>query len=154
MSENLVACVWVSSPSALSSVCSLESPVLKWLCLMWCSAATLVLLVFPKLIVDTNATLDAQVGRLLGAVNMCMCVQGKRGHGELRLTPLCLLTQSPTGTDSIKATGYVCGYLSSIFYLCSRFPQLYKNVSGHFFSLRVCFHFLLEYFSGGPWRTV
>lgn len=39
-------------------------------------------------------------------------------------------TQSPATSKSVEITGYICGYLASIFYLCSRFPQLYKNVSG------------------------
>ncbi|XP_037632363.1 lysosomal amino acid transporter 1 homolog [Sebastes umbrosus] len=73
---------------------SRKSPVLKWLCFMWCGAATLVLLALPKLIVDNSATLD---------------------------------TQSPTTSKSVEITGYICGYLASIFYLSSRFPQLYKN---------------------------
>ena len=29
----------------------------------------------------------------------------------------------------MEISGYACGYLASIFYLSSRFPQLYKNVS-------------------------
>ena len=45
-------------------VSALESPVLKWLCFMWCGAATLVLLALPKLLIDNSATLDTQVGRL------------------------------------------------------------------------------------------
>ncbi|XP_056297817.1 lysosomal amino acid transporter 1 homolog [Pseudoliparis swirei] len=73
---------------------SRKSPVLKWLCFMWCGAATLVLLALPKLIVDNSATLD---------------------------------TQSPATSKSVEITGYICGYLASIFYLSSRFPQLYKN---------------------------
>uniref|UniRef100_A0A8C2ZM48 Lysosomal amino acid transporter 1 homolog n=1 Tax=Cyclopterus lumpus TaxID=8103 RepID=A0A8C2ZM48_CYCLU len=64
---------------------SRKSPVLKWLCFMWCGAATLVLLALPKLIVDN------------------------------------------TTSKSVEITGYICGYLASIFYLSSRFPQLYKN---------------------------
>ncbi|XP_035478511.1 lysosomal amino acid transporter 1 homolog [Scophthalmus maximus] len=36
-------------------------------------------------------------------------------------------TQSPTASKSVEITGYACGYLASVFYLCSRFPQLYKN---------------------------
>ena len=43
---------------------ALESPVLKWLCFMWCGAATLVLLALPKLIIDNSSTLDTQVGGL------------------------------------------------------------------------------------------
>ncbi len=46
---------------------ALESPVLKWLCFMWCGAASLVLLALPKLIIDNSTTLDPQVGRL------CVC---------------------------------------------------------------------------------
>ncbi|KAM7399519.1 hypothetical protein PAMP_018786 [Pampus punctatissimus] len=73
---------------------SRKSPVLKWLCFMWCGAATLVLLALPKLIIDNSTSLD---------------------------------TQSPAISKSVEITGYICGYLASIFYLCSRFPQLYKN---------------------------
>ncbi|KAM9358789.1 lysosomal amino acid transporter 1 homolog [Symphorus nematophorus] len=73
---------------------SRKNPVLKWLCFMWCGAASLVLLALPKLLIDNSATLD---------------------------------TQSPTTSKSVEITGYICGYLASIFYLCSRFPQLYKN---------------------------
>nr|XP_046244576.1 lysosomal amino acid transporter 1 homolog [Scatophagus argus] len=36
-------------------------------------------------------------------------------------------TQSPTTSKSVEISGYICGYLASVFYLCSRFPQLYKN---------------------------
>ncbi|XP_058491012.1 lysosomal amino acid transporter 1 homolog [Solea solea] len=36
-------------------------------------------------------------------------------------------SQNPSTSKSIEFTGYVCGYLASVFYLCSRFPQLYKN---------------------------
>lgn len=39
------------------------------------------------------------------------------------------LCQSPATSKSVEITGYICGYLASVFYLCSRFPQLYKNVS-------------------------
>uniref|UniRef100_A0A3P8TYC4 Solute carrier family 66 member 1 n=1 Tax=Amphiprion percula TaxID=161767 RepID=A0A3P8TYC4_AMPPE len=37
------------------------------------------------------------------------------------------LSQSPATSKSVEITGYICGYLASVFYLCSRFPQLYKN---------------------------
>ncbi|CAK6965199.1 lysosomal amino acid transporter 1 homolog [Scomber scombrus] len=73
---------------------SRKSPVLKWLCFMWCGAATLVLLTLPKFIIDNSTTLD---------------------------------TQSPATSKSVEITGYTCGYLASVFYLSSRFPQLYKN---------------------------
>ncbi|XP_044210141.1 lysosomal amino acid transporter 1 homolog [Thunnus albacares] len=73
---------------------SRKSPVLKWLCFMWCGAATLVLLALPKLIIDNSTTSD---------------------------------TQGPATSKSVEITGYICGYLASIFYLSSRFPQLYKN---------------------------
>uniref|UniRef100_A0A668RHH6 Uncharacterized protein n=1 Tax=Oreochromis aureus TaxID=47969 RepID=A0A668RHH6_OREAU len=39
----------------------------------------------------------------------------------------CYLTQSPASSKSVEITGYVCGYLASVFYLCSRFPQIHKN---------------------------
>ncbi|KAK5868340.1 hypothetical protein PBY51_009366 [Eleginops maclovinus] len=71
---------------------SRKSPVLKWLCFMWCGSATLVLLALPKLIVDNSASLDTK-----------------------------------STSKSVEITGYVCGYLASVFYLSSRFPQLYKN---------------------------
>lgn len=29
----------------------------------------------------------------------------------------------------IEMSGFICGYISCVFYLGSRFPQLYKNVS-------------------------
>lgn len=58
------AFVRVLTVSSLYCFCPLESPVLKWLCFMWCGAATLVLLALPKLIIDNSATLDTQVGRL------------------------------------------------------------------------------------------
>lgn len=61
---------------------------------MWCGAATLVLLMVLKLVIDSSTTSNAQ---------------------------------SPTISKSVEITGYICGYLASIFYLCSRFPQLYKN---------------------------
>uniref|UniRef100_A0A665W250 Solute carrier family 66 member 1 n=1 Tax=Echeneis naucrates TaxID=173247 RepID=A0A665W250_ECHNA len=34
---------------------------------------------------------------------------------------------SASTSKSVEMTGYICGYLASIFYLCSRLPQLYKN---------------------------
>lgn len=58
---------------------------------------------------------------------------------------LCISHQSPTTSKSVEITGYICGYLASVFYLCSRFPQLYKNVSDRLsIHLRcgVCFHFV------------
>ncbi|XP_022078409.2 lysosomal amino acid transporter 1 homolog [Acanthochromis polyacanthus] len=73
---------------------SRKTPLLKWLCFMWCGAASLVLMVLPKLIIDNSRNLD---------------------------------TQSPATSKSVEVTGYICGYLASVFYLCSRFPQLYKN---------------------------
>nr|XP_020455936.1 putative uncharacterized protein PQLC2L isoform X2 [Monopterus albus] len=73
---------------------SRKNPLLKWLCFMWCGAATLVLLMVLKLVIDSSTTSNAQ---------------------------------SPTISKSVEITGYICGYLASIFYLCSRFPQLYKN---------------------------
>ncbi|XP_041667649.1 lysosomal amino acid transporter 1 homolog [Cheilinus undulatus] len=73
---------------------SKKSPMLKWLCFLWCGAASLVLLALPKLIIDSSTTLDAQ---------------------------------GPSTSQSVEITGYICGYLASVFYLCSRFPQLYKN---------------------------
>lgn len=73
---------------------SRKNPMLKWLCFMWCAAASLVLLALPKLIIDDNRSLD---------------------------------TQSPATSKSVEISGYICGYLASVFYLCSRFPQLYKN---------------------------
>ncbi|KAM9378610.1 LOW QUALITY PROTEIN: lysosomal amino acid transporter 1 homolog [Phaethornis superciliosus] len=30
--------------------------------------------------------------------------------------------------DMIEMSGFICGYISSVFYLGSRFPQLYKNI--------------------------
>lgn len=127
----------------------LESPVLKWLCFMWCGAATLVLLTLPKLIIDNSTTLDTQVGRfcvyaehisqypeikcsvfslLIGGCD-CTCVGPT--SCSLHLSPF-LLQKSPATSKSVEITGYICGYLASVFYLSSRFPQLYKNVSDHF----------------------
>uniref|UniRef100_A0A3B4FX56 Solute carrier family 66 member 1 like n=1 Tax=Pundamilia nyererei TaxID=303518 RepID=A0A3B4FX56_9CICH len=37
------------------------------------------------------------------------------------------LILSPASSKSVEITGYVCGYLASVFYLCSRFPQIHKN---------------------------
>ncbi|XP_061683298.1 lysosomal amino acid transporter 1 homolog [Syngnathoides biaculeatus] len=34
---------------------------------------------------------------------------------------------SPTLSKSLEVSGFVCGYLSTVFYISSRFPQLYKN---------------------------
>ncbi|XP_020498536.1 lysosomal amino acid transporter 1 homolog [Labrus bergylta] len=73
---------------------SRKSPFLKWMCFMWCGAASIILLALPKLLIDNSPTLD---------------------------------TQSPPTSRSVEITGYICGYLASVFYLCSRFPQLYKN---------------------------
>ncbi|XP_077398278.1 lysosomal amino acid transporter 1 homolog [Festucalex cinctus] len=73
---------------------SRKSPLLKWLCFLWCLSATILLLVLPKLIIDNIKTKDS-----LG----------------------------PTSSKSLEVSGYICGYLATIFYLSSRFPQLYKN---------------------------
>ncbi|KAG7276907.1 hypothetical protein CRUP_034783 [Coryphaenoides rupestris] len=40
-------------------------------------------------------------------------------------------TQSHDESHTVEMTGYACGYLASIFYLSSRFPQLYKNYQRH-----------------------
>ncbi|KGL78134.1 Lysosomal amino acid transporter 1, partial [Tinamus guttatus] len=37
------------------------------------------------------------------------------------------LETSNRSLDMMEVSGYVCGYLSCVFYLGSRFPQLYKN---------------------------
>ncbi|NXP74189.1 LAAT1 protein, partial [Ramphastos sulfuratus] len=34
---------------------------------------------------------------------------------------------SQNSLDMIEMSGFICGYISSVFYLGSRFPQLYKN---------------------------
>nr|XP_057936118.1 lysosomal amino acid transporter 1 homolog [Doryrhamphus excisus] len=73
---------------------STKSPVLKWLCFLWCGAATIFLIVSPSLILD-NSTTSVSLGT--------------------------------TTSKSLEVSGYVCGYLASVFYLASRFPQLYKN---------------------------
>ncbi|XP_028320783.1 lysosomal amino acid transporter 1 homolog isoform X2 [Gouania willdenowi] len=71
-----------------------KRPLLKWMCFTWCGAATLALLVLPKLILDTS-------------------------------TPL--YSQTSASSKSVELTGFICGYVASVFYLCSRFLQLYKN---------------------------
>ncbi|KAF1568775.1 UNVERIFIED_CONTAM: hypothetical protein FQV15_0015263, partial [Eudyptes pachyrhynchus] len=35
--------------------------------------------------------------------------------------------QSTNSLDMIEMSGFICGYISCVFYLGSRFPQLYKN---------------------------
>ncbi|NXD87107.1 LAAT1 protein, partial [Halcyon senegalensis] len=35
--------------------------------------------------------------------------------------------RSNTSLDMIEMSGFICGYVSCVFYLGSRFPQLYKN---------------------------
>lgn len=55
----------------------------------------------------------------------------------------------------MEITGYVCGYLASVFYLCSRFPQIHKNVSNFFFffdSLYSQKHGLCVWI-GGLWKA-
>ncbi|KAJ8410752.1 hypothetical protein AAFF_G00187090 [Aldrovandia affinis] len=69
-----------------------KNPFLKWICFLWCGAATVACMVLPKLIDMNNVNPAAQ---------------------------------SPS--NSVEISGYVCGYLASIFYLASRFPQLHKN---------------------------
>lgn len=74
---------------------SKSNPMLKWLCFMWCGAATLVLVTLPKIIIDNSAT---------------------------------VITKIPsTANKSVELAGFICGYLATVFYLLSRFPQLYKN---------------------------
>ncbi|XP_035422369.1 lysosomal amino acid transporter 1 homolog isoform X5 [Cygnus atratus] len=38
-----------------------------------------------------------------------------------------VLERSNTSLDMIEMSGFICGYVSCVFYLGSRFPQLYKN---------------------------
>ncbi|KAJ8280472.1 hypothetical protein GJAV_G00054980 [Gymnothorax javanicus] len=38
-----------------------------------------------------------------------------------------VVTVGQNSSNKVAISGYVCGYLASIFYLSSRFPQLYKN---------------------------
>uniref|UniRef100_A0A8B9R2M1 PQ-loop repeat-containing protein 2 n=1 Tax=Anas platyrhynchos TaxID=8839 RepID=A0A8B9R2M1_ANAPL len=38
-----------------------------------------------------------------------------------------VLERSNTSLDMIEMSGFICGYISCVFYLGSRFPQLYKN---------------------------
>lgn len=81
------------------------------------------------------------------------------------------LFQNPATSKSVEISGYVCGYVASVFYLCSRFPQLYKNVSDGLFALLwlhqlgvcICFSFFTFFsglfvssgaFSGASWKTV
>ncbi|XP_077467596.1 lysosomal amino acid transporter 1 homolog isoform X2 [Stigmatopora argus] len=71
-----------------------KSPVLKWLCFLWCGAATVLLLFLPKLLIDNIKASDST---------------------------------RQISSKSLEISGYVCGYLATVFYLSSRFPQLYKN---------------------------
>ncbi|CAL1571877.1 unnamed protein product [Knipowitschia caucasica] len=73
---------------------SKKTPLLKWLCFVWCGAGTLLLLSLPKVIIESNT----------------------------------MLTQGlSTNRKSMKLAGFICGYMATMFYLLSRFPQLYKN---------------------------
>ncbi|XP_032049414.1 putative uncharacterized protein SLC66A1L [Aythya fuligula] len=38
-----------------------------------------------------------------------------------------VLERTNTSLDMIEMSGFICGYISCVFYLGSRFPQLYKN---------------------------
>ncbi|KAG5837049.1 lysosomal amino acid transporter 1 homolog [Anguilla anguilla] len=69
-----------------------KNPFLKWICFLWCGAATVGCMVLPKLIEDKKVN-----------------------------------TVEQNRLNNVAISGYVCGYLASIFYLASRFPQLYKN---------------------------
>ncbi|XP_077578985.1 lysosomal amino acid transporter 1 homolog [Stigmatopora nigra] len=71
-----------------------KSPVLKWLCFLWCGAATVLLLFLPKLLIDNIKASDST---------------------------------RHLSSKSLEISGYICGYLATVFYLSSRFPQLYKN---------------------------
>ncbi|KAM9801078.1 lysosomal amino acid transporter 1 homolog [Neosynchiropus ocellatus] len=73
---------------------SRKSPVLKWLCFLWCGAGTLLLMALPKLIADSSVAIAAE---------------------------------EPGTSKSVEISGYICGYTSAVFYLLSRFPQIYKN---------------------------
>lgn len=46
--------------------------MLKWLCLTWCGAASIILLVLPKLIMDNSASVDTQVGGKCPVCNVYM----------------------------------------------------------------------------------
>ncbi|KAM6258254.1 lysosomal amino acid transporter 1 homolog isoform 2-T2 [Porphyrio hochstetteri] len=38
-----------------------------------------------------------------------------------------VMERSSTSLDMVEMSGFICGYISCVFYLGSRFPQLYKN---------------------------
>ncbi|NWX09768.1 LAAT1 protein, partial [Caloenas nicobarica] len=38
-----------------------------------------------------------------------------------------VMERSDNSLDMIEMSGFICGYISCVFYLGSRFPQLYKN---------------------------
>ncbi|NWW51303.1 LAAT1 protein, partial [Pedionomus torquatus] len=38
-----------------------------------------------------------------------------------------VIERSSSSLDMIEMSGFICGYVSCVFYLGSRFPQLYKN---------------------------
>lgn len=40
---------------------SKKNPLLKWLCFLWCGAGTLLLLTLPKVIIDSNSSVSAQL---------------------------------------------------------------------------------------------
>lgn len=40
---------------------SKKNPLLKWLCFVWCGAGTLLLLTLPRLIMDSNSSVTAQI---------------------------------------------------------------------------------------------
>uniref|UniRef100_A0A8C6T5Y2 PQ-loop repeat-containing protein 2 n=1 Tax=Neogobius melanostomus TaxID=47308 RepID=A0A8C6T5Y2_9GOBI len=51
----------------------------------------------------------------------------RRANAALRDILLSFLLQAPSTTkESMKLAGFICGYLATVFYLLSRFPQLYK----------------------------
>ncbi|NWW56546.1 LAAT1 protein, partial [Ifrita kowaldi] len=63
------------------------------------------------------------------------------GCGALRVAALCQLLlgnrehsaaipRNNNSPDMIEMSGFICGCVSCVFYLGSRFPQLHKNVSG------------------------
>ncbi|NXX82513.1 LAAT1 protein, partial [Urocolius indicus] len=51
-----------------------------------------------------------------------LCQLLLRNHNQSTVT-----NRSNSSLDMIEMSGFICGYMSCVFYLGSRFPQLYKN---------------------------
>ncbi|TNN72609.1 Lysosomal amino acid transporter 1 [Liparis tanakae] len=112
---------------------SRKSPVLKWLCFMWCGAATLVLLALPKLIVDNSATLDTQFQRQsTEGTSYLLFALAMMGNGTYGFSVIVVLPalKGSKQTFIIKHLAWLIGSLGVLlldFFVTAQFIMYRKN---------------------------